>query len=155
LPVGLLAAWAAMLAGGPSSAQSQSSDSRPEYGHLFTVTPQPLVRSGRARLLIELFEFSTSVDHLDVTLDSAAPALHLSRDSRPAWRRVGGRPTWKLAPLSAGQAENAYRRVSMYFRVSSRRPHHSRACLTFTIHAANSGSFSDHRTRRCYRLTSP
>ncbi len=85
-----------MLAGGPSTAQSQTTD-RPEYGHLFTVTPQPLVRGERARFLIELFEFSTAVDHLDVTLDSASPALRLRRDSRPAWRRVGeSRPgSWR------------------------------------------------------------
>jgi hypothetical protein len=141
-----------MVVSGPSTAQSQSTDSRPEYGHLFTVTPQPLVRGVRARFLIELFEFSTSVDDLDVTLDSAGPALRLSRESRPAWRRVGGKPRWKLAPLTADQAENAYRRVSMYFRVSSRRPHHSRACLTFTIHAGNGDSSSDHRAHRCYRV---
>jgi hypothetical protein len=150
--LGLLAAWAGMVASGPDTAQSQSTDSRPEYGHLFTVTPQPLVRGSRAHFLIELFEFSTSVDDLHVTLDSASPALRLSRDSRPAWRRVGGKPRWKLAPLTAGQAENAYRRVSMYFRLSARRPHHSRACLTFTIHAANGDSSSDRRTQRCYRV---
>jgi hypothetical protein len=134
-----------------SGARAASSAPEPEYGHLFKVTPDPLVRRAAARFRIALFEFSTPVDDLDVTLDSISPALHLSRRrSRPRSRLVAGKPTWKLAPVSAAGAENAFRQVAIYLRVSRHARVGARACIAFSIHADNAGSASDHHARRCY-----
>jgi hypothetical protein len=132
---------AACLVCAQTGAQAGSSGPEPEYGHLFTATPDPLIRGAAARFRVELFEFSTPVDDLRVTLDSLSPALRLS---------AGSRRRWKLAPVSAAQAENAFRQVSMHLRVSPRARARSHLCIAFTIHADNAGRASDHRARRCY-----
>jgi hypothetical protein len=139
--VGPIVATVALIVCFQGVARAGAAGPEPEYGHLFTVTPDPLVPGGPARFRIELFEFSTAVDDLHVTLDSLSPALRLRRHSAPRW---------KLAPVSAAQAENAFRQVSMHLRVSSRARAGSHACIAFTIHADNGGSASDHHVRRCY-----